>query len=327
MEIKIMFKKIVFGILFASFCICAFAQSWNPPGPIQIVVPYTPGGSTDKWARVVSRIFSDRGWENYVDNKPGADTTIGSNLVANAVPDGRTLYLSGIGFLDANIAFKTQPEGIRYTEQSFTDIVPLGSGTLVLAVANNVPVNNYQEFKEYVKKHPKEFNLGFFNQYIANAFFLWARKENLPAPTMIMYKGSSPLDADLLGGQIPFAFDTYNTIQPLQAAKKVKVIAVLDSVGYNLIKQAQPDTNLFNISKVYPELSIPIPYGLAGPAGLSKEAVYEINRVINAALKDPKYTKEMSDMWISVRGGTPGDQTKSHTDLLKLFRTVAKEIE
>ena len=321
------FRKFFHAILLCVIWTSAAAQSWNPPGPVQIVVPYTPGGSTDKWARVVSRIFSDRGWENYVDNKPGADTTIGSNFVANAVPDGRTLYLSSIGFLDANIAFKTQPEGIRYTEQSFTDIVPLGTGTLVLAVANNVPVNNYQEFKEYVKKNPKEFNLGFFNRYIANAFFLWARKENLPAPTLIMYKGSSPLDADLVGGQIPFAFDTYNTIQPLQAAKKVKVIAVLDTVGYNLIKQAYPDTNIFNISKIHPELSIPLTYGLAGPAGLPKEAVYEINRVINTALKDPKYTKEMSEMWISVQGGTPSDQTKSHTDLLKLFRIVAKEIE
>ena len=64
-----MFKKILFGILFAAFCIGEFARPLPPPGPVHIVVPYTPGGSTDKWARVVSRIFSDRSWENYVDNK------------------------------------------------------------------------------------------------------------------------------------------------------------------------------------------------------------------------------------------------------------------
>jgi len=58
-----MFKKIVFGILFAALCIGEFVRPRHPPGPVQTVE------STDKWTRVVSRIFSDRGWENYVDNK------------------------------------------------------------------------------------------------------------------------------------------------------------------------------------------------------------------------------------------------------------------
>jgi tripartite-type tricarboxylate transporter receptor subunit TctC len=300
---------------------------WQPPGPIKIVVPYAPGGSTDKWARVVGKIFSDHGWKNYIENKPGADTTIASNLVAESAPDGTTLYLSGFGYLDANLAFKQRPEGIRYNKNSFTDIVPLGSGTLVLAVANHIPVNNYKEFKEYVRKNPRMFNLGFFNRYIANTFYVWAKKENLPEPNIIMYKGSAPLDADLIGGQIPFAFDTYNTIAPFQLAGKVKVIAVLDSVGYDLVHRANPGLDLFNIAAVYPELAVPIHYGVAGPAGMLPVAVAEINRVVNRALKDPKYTKEMEDMYLSVKGGTPADLTNAHVRLLQTFKNVAKEID
>lgn len=320
-------KKIIAVLLLTVASVTLANTSWQPPGPIKIIVPYAPGGSTDKWGRVISKILSDRGWENYVENKPGADTTIASNLVAESKPDGTTLYLSGIGFLDANISFKQRPDGIRYTDQSFTDIVPIGSGTLVLAVANNIPVNNYSEFKDYVRKNPNKFNLGFFNQYIANLFYVWARKEGLPQPTVIMYKGSTPLGADLLGGQIPFAFDTYNTIAPLQQAGKVKVIAVLDATGYNVVKKANPTLDLYSIAKHHPELSMPIYYGVSGPAGMSPAAVKEINSVINTALKDPKYSKEMEDMFITVKGGTPQDLNNAHKGLRTLFKNVAKETE
>lgn len=322
------FNKIIF--VFLTMLISGLAigdTSWQPPGPIKIIVPYAPGGSTDKWGRLISKILSDRGWENYIENKPGADTTIASNFVAESKPDGTTLYLSGVGFLDANISFKQRPDGIKYTEQSFTDIVPVGSGTLVLAVANNVPVNNYSEFKDYARKNPNKFNLGFFNQYISNLFYVWARKEGLPQPAVIMYKGSAPLDADLIGGQIPFAFDTYNTIAPFHQAGKVKVIAVLDTVGYDVVKKANPKLELYSIAKHYPELSMPIYYGVSGPARMSPAAVKEINGVINTALKDPKYSKEMEDMFITVKGGSPQDLNNAHKGLRTLFKNVAKEVE
>lgn len=322
-----MIKKIAFLCLFTLLSLTSTAATWTPPGNIKIVVAYPPGGSTDKWARVVSKILADHGWTNYVENKPGGETVIASNYVAQSKPDGTTLQLGTFGFLDANLASKTPPEGIEYTEHSFTDIVPLGSGSLVLAVANNVPVSNYQEFKEYVRKNPNEFNLGFFSQRIGEAFKLWAHKEGLPQPKIVLYKGSTPLDADLAGGHVQFAFDTYNTIAPLQQSGKVKVIAVLDNSGYDLVKKANPNITLYNIAKSHPDLAIPIFYGVFAPAGLPKEAVAEINTVINLGLKDPKYTAEMTNLYITVKGGTPTDLTKSHQELYKLFKNVSLESE
>mgnify|MGYP003343085365 FL=1 len=115
----------------------AFADTWKPTKPIEIVVPYPPGGGADKWGRVVSRIFNDHGWESFVSNKPGADTTIGSNYVAGAPADGHTLYMASNGFLDANLASKEPPAGINYSEKSFTDIAQIGFGSFVLVVSKN----------------------------------------------------------------------------------------------------------------------------------------------------------------------------------------------
>ena len=323
-----MFKKFMISLFAVLVSTVSLADTnWKPSGPIQIIVPYAPGGSTDSWGRVAAEILTANGWTSIVVNKPGADTTIASNLVATSNPDGTTLYLSGIGFLDANLAFKNKPEGIKYTEKSFTDIAPLGSGTLVLAVANKLPVSNYKEFKTYVHNNPTEFNVGFFNQYIANLFYVWAKKEGLPRPNIIMYKGSAPMDADLIGGHINFAWDTYNTIAQHQKANKVKVVAVLDIVGYDLVKKANPGEEFFSVSSKYPELNMPIYYGVSGPAGMSKEVVAEINQVINQGLKNPKFTKSISDMYIHVQGGTPDDLYREHAKLSKLFKTVAKEVE
>jgi hypothetical protein len=153
------FVKIALVSVLTLASVAVNAQGFNPTGKvIEIVVPYPPGGATDKWGRVLDEIFKAQGWQSAVLNKPGADTVIGSNYVAAAKPDGHTIYVGGNGFLDANIAFKQKAPGIEYTENSFEPILPLGAGTAVLVVGKNVPVNTYEEFKQYVKKNPEKFN-------------------------------------------------------------------------------------------------------------------------------------------------------------------------
>jgi tripartite-type tricarboxylate transporter receptor subunit TctC len=167
----------------------ASAQGFTPTTKtVEIVVPYPPGGATDKWARVLDEIFQAQGWKSVVLNKPGADTVIGSNYVAAARPDGHTIYVGGNGFIDANIAFRQRAPGIEYTENSFAPIISLGAGTAVLAVANNVPVNTYEEFKEYVKKNPEKFNLGFWNTTLATSFMSGPSAKAYHDPTLFSTK-------------------------------------------------------------------------------------------------------------------------------------------
>jgi tripartite-type tricarboxylate transporter receptor subunit TctC len=314
------FFKYKIGILIYAFALSVSAQ------PIELVVPYPAGGSTDRFGRVVAQILSDSGIPTLVSNRPGADTTIASNYVAKAKGDGKVLYLCGIGFLDANLAFKNKPEGIEYKRTSFSNIALLGSGTLVLSVSQKVPVNNYEEFKNYVRNNPNKFNVGFFNQNISNLFYVWAKKEGLPTPNIVMYKGSTPMGLDLLGGHIEFAWDTFNTIEPHISSGKVKVIAVLDKPGYQLVTKSL-GRELFNVAEKYPEFNMPIFYGLCGPAFMNPDNIKKLNKVVIAGLKDPKYTQPLTDSYIGVSGGSPADLDRMHTNLYLIFNKIAKETD
>ena len=325
-----MFQVLKFVIVstLAVMSLTATAQSFTPTNRvIEIVVPYPPGGATDKWGRVLDEIFKAHGWQSTVLNKPGADTVIGSNYVATSKPDGHTIYVGGNGFIDANIAFKQRAPGIEYTENSFEPIIPLGAGTAVLAVAKNIPVNNYEEFKQYVKKNPEKFNLGFWNTYTGNIFYEWAKKEGLPRPNIIFYKGSAPQVADIMGGHIPFAFDTYTAMAPLYQADKIKIIAALDRRGVAIIKKDSPKANLVSIASRVPGVDVPIWYGLYAPAGTPRDVVAQINAVVNTALQDPKYTRDIEMLHIANFGGTPADQRQVQLKTLTIMRDVAKSIE
>jgi tripartite-type tricarboxylate transporter receptor subunit TctC len=247
--------------------------------------------------------------------------------VAAARPDGHTIYVGGNGFLDANIAFKQRAPGIEYTENSFEPIVPLGAGTAVLAVSQNVPVDNYEEFKQYVKKNPEKFNLGFWNTYTGNIFYEWAKKEGLPRPNIVFYKGSAPQVADVLGGHVPFVFDTYTAMAPHYQAGKVKIIAALDSRGVAIVKKDQPKANLVSIAGRVPAVDVPIWYGLYAPAGTPPQIVDQINKVVNSSLRDPKYTQHIENLHIANFGGTPEDQRRVQTNVLNIMRNVSKSIE
>ena len=316
-----MFKAIILSLLLLSMP----AFSWTPTKPIEIVVPYPAGGTADKWGRIVSKIFNDRGWESFVTNKPGADTTIGSNYVAEAKADGHTLYMASNGFLDANLASKQPPAGIAYNEKSFTDIAQLGFGTFVLVVNNNVPVNTYEEFKTYIRKNPEKFNLGFWNLYTTPVLYEWARVEKLPRPTIVNYKGTAPQLTDLLGGHLLFAFDSWAATASYSDANKLKILAVLDSNGFQYIKKERPNLKLVNLSDKNPDLAVPVWHGMMGPAGIPSEIVKDLNTVIVEALKNPAYTSNIESQHISVSPGSPEELNRTHTKLLKFFKRVNNE--
>jgi tripartite-type tricarboxylate transporter receptor subunit TctC len=301
-----MFKKYLLIVVCLIASSLSLAEPWKPTGNIQVVVPFAVGGPIDRWGRVVSEILTDHGWNSVVLNKPGAGGVIGANYAANTKSNDTILLLMS-PTIDANLAFKDKDSAsaIEYNENSFSNISPLGSGSLVLAVANNIPVSNYSEFKEYIRANPSKFNIGFYSNQTANLFYKWAEQEKLPKPNIILYKGSAAMATDLAGGHVPFGFDIYSNANQLASAKKFKIIAVIDTPGYNRLKKSVPGLKITNLSKSHPNLDVSIYYGLVGQADLSKAAIYEINRVINENLTNPKYSESLRDAYYGVEGGTP----------------------
>lgn len=311
-------KKILItlAVLFASLAAA---------NPIEIVVPYPPGGATDSLGRIVSEIFNEHGMPSMVVNKPGADAVIGANYAAKGKPDGKTLFVGATGALDANIAFKAV--GMEYSEKSFVPIVPLANISYVLAVPANSPIKNYEQFKFYVKANPDKFNLAFWNANTANIFYDWAKKENLPTPNIILYKGSGPQMIDLVGGHIPFAFDTWLAMAPMYEANKVRIIATLDKGGLAVVKKLKPGNEIIAISDIHPDLNVGVWYGLWAPAGTPKVTIDNMNKIINASLKEPKYREKMEMLNIKIYGGTAESLLVLQKRNLQTLQRISKDLD
>jgi tripartite-type tricarboxylate transporter receptor subunit TctC len=290
-------------LLLAVTSMFAWAETWSPKTKsIEIVVPYPPGGATDKLARIVDKIFQEHGWKSHVVNRAGANGVIGGNFAAKAKPDGYTVFMSGTGLLDANIVYKSS--GIEYDEKSFTPIVPVGNVSFVLAVKKGMPIDTYEKFKFYVKANPDRFNVAFWNANTANVFTEWARVEGLPIPNIVLYKGSGPQVIDLLGGHVDFAWDTWVAVAPQFDAGKINVIATLDDQGADVIRQIKPGSPVVSVAKNHPQLGIGVWYGLWAPAGTPKDIIKEMNQVVNNGLKKPANRQAIEAMYVKKYGGT-----------------------
>jgi tripartite-type tricarboxylate transporter receptor subunit TctC len=290
--------------------------------PIEIVVPYPAGGATDKLARIVDQIFQERGWRSHVTNRAGADGVIGGNYAARARPDGHTVFMSGTGLLDANIAFRAI--GIEYTERSFIPIAPVANVSYVLVVKKGMPIDSYEKFKFYVRANPDKFNIAFWNANTANVFREWARLEGLPQPNIVLYKGSAPMMVDVLGGHVDFAWDTWVSAAPHFEADKIKIIATLDNQGQQVIRRINPASEVVSVAQRHPQLAIGVWYGLWAPAGTPDSVIKEMNQVLNQAFRDTKYQQAIESLNVKKYGGTSQQLDKLQNGNLQLLKRLAQ---
>jgi len=306
----------------------AWATDWDPTKKtIEIIVPYAPGGGSDRTARLIGDIFSEHGWKNIVINKPGNSSIIGTNQAAKAKPDGYTLFMGGDGTMDANLVFKNGLEGIEYNEHSFAPIIPMGQNAFVLIAPVNSPVNSYEEFRTYVRRNPNKFNLGFWNIQEANAFLVWARLDGLPRPTIINYKGSAPARVDILGGNLDFAIDSVPTTAQLYQTGRLKILAAFTDEGLLEMKAVDSSIQIPSLAWKYPELNVHIWRGLYAPAGTDPAVIKEINRVVNQGLKLKQFIERVAPGDRYGMGGTPEQLHKIQSGILNRYRNMSKYLE
>jgi tripartite-type tricarboxylate transporter receptor subunit TctC len=325
-----MYIVLAAGIMFflGNPSIAKAAKEWDPTKhTIEIIVPYGPGGGTDRTARIVNDIFTMYGWKSIVINKPGNNSIIGTNYAAEAKPDGYTLFMGGDGTLDANFVFKNTTEGINYTENSFTPIVPLGKNGLILIAPKSSPVNTYDEFRTYVRRNPNRFNVGFWNFNQASTFLMWARLDGLPLPQIIVYKSSSAARADIVGGNLDFAFDSVPNTAQLYQSDKLKILVALTNEGVTEVKALNSKANIPDLSQKYPELNVYVWRGLYAPTGTSPAIVKEINQVINQGLKNKTIISRLASVDQYGVGGSSEQLHKTQSNVLNRYRNISKFIE
>src|SRR5690606_29958703 len=197
------------------------AQAAWPEKPITVIVPYTPGGATDTVSRVIMQKLSERLKQPIViENKPGANGTIGTGQAARAKPDGYT-------FVTVLAAHSINPHlyKLSYSDDDFVPVSHMADLPLFLFINNSIPANNLKELVEYGKKNRLTYassGIG-SSAHLTGAHFAQVAGIQM---THVPYKGSAPILSDLLAGRVSMVFDPI--LVPMAYAKqgKLKALAI-----------------------------------------------------------------------------------------------------
>ena len=193
-----------------------------PTKPIRLIVPQAPGGSNDIWARYFGGQLSERlGKQVVVDNRPGADGIIGTELVSKANPDGYTLLMTSTAFVMNPAVFKLPYDPVK----DFDWPVMLGTGPVVIAVNAGLPVKSLQDLVTLGKSKPNYLTIASAGGFMHFVSAMFKSSAGVDA-TIVLYKGGAPALIDVISGQAQLAISTLVTIGPHLRSGKVRGLAV-----------------------------------------------------------------------------------------------------
>jgi len=280
----------------------ARAQSY-PARPVRIIVPVSPGGALDILARLIGQWLTERlGQPFVIENRPGAGTNIGVEVVVRAPADGYTLLL---------IPQSVTTNATLYEKLSFNfihDIVPIAmiSGLpLVMEVAPSVPAKTVPEFIAYAKSNPGTISMasggsGSMSHVGGELFKLMTHIDMLHVP----YRGGAPALTDLIGGQVQVMFSPLpESIEAIKAGK-VRALAVTTATRSGALPEVPA------VAESVPGFEASTWQGIGAPKNTSGEIVDRLNKEINAALADPKIRARLADLGSVPMPMSPSDFEK-----------------
>ncbi|MCP5260118.1 MAG: tripartite tricarboxylate transporter substrate binding protein [Rhodoferax sp.] len=302
-------RRFVLGALGAALVhpalpVAAQSQGW-PSRPVRIVVPYPAGGSTDILARLLGEHLKNEFGQTFVvDNKPGAGTVLGAQLVANSPPDGYTIMMSTVSTLAINpVMLKTMP----YKAENLVPIALISKAPFVLTASPSFPPNNVKEMLDFVRARPKEVNLA--GQGVGGSSHLVGEllkvSANLPELAITQYRGSAPANADLMAGHVQMHFDGINTALPLVLQRRVKALGVTSEVRV----PAAPDLPTF-VEQGLPALVASSWFGLVAPVGTPDEILDRLNAATNRYIDSTAFKTRILAEGGIVAGGSRADFQK-----------------
>ena len=275
------------------------AQAY-PDQAVRWVVPYPAGGGTDVLARTIAEAMRPAlGQQILVDNRPGASTNIGGELVARAKPDGYTVMSADNAILAYNEHLFTK---LPFSpDRDFSYIGAMARFPLALVVHPDFPARTVKEFVAYAKANPGKLNYASPGNgsphHLAMELF---KNRTGTYITHIPYRGMAPSLQDVMGGQVPCMFlDLAGGLATMQSGK-VRVLAI-GSAG-----RAPSLPNVPTLAEAgVPNVEVYAFQGLLGPAGLPDAVVERLNSELNKALVSAVVQKRAADFGMEVLPGTP----------------------
>ena len=275
------------------------AQPTYPAKPIRIISPYPAGGTTDIMARLVGpRLTEAWGQQIIVDNRPGGNTVIGTEVLARSQPDGYTIGWAGASMFSTPSLIANLPYDVL---KDFAAIATISTGRSVLVVHPTVPANTLQEFTALIKSKPGEFNYG--SSGVGTNTHLSGELFNQMAGTKmihILYKGSGPVTTDLLAGRVQLSFQVPITVISFVSAGRLRALAMS---GEGRLP-AMPTVPTFTEAgmKGFGLTSVT---GLVTPAKVPRAIINKINTEVNAVLALPATTEFMAKQGAEPFTSTP----------------------
>ncbi len=250
-----------------------------PSKPIRMVVPFTPGGSTDILARAIG-IELTKAWGQpvVIENVPGAGGSIGADKVAKSAADGYTLLMGHIGTLAVNPSL--YPALPYDPVKSFAPVAWVARVPNVLVVHPSVKATNVKELVALAKSRPGQLNYGSGgNGSAANLATEYFKLQTGTSLLHIPYKGTAPAVTDLVGGQIQVLFTGAPAVLPFVKSGQLRALAVSSPTRLEALPDLPPVAD-----SGYKDFEADQWYGVVAPAGTPREIITRLNAQINQSL-------------------------------------------
>ena len=291
-------KKLLASLFFLSIYLTN-AWAW-PDKPVTIIVPFPPGGSTDLIARTLAPKLQEKLGGTFVtDNKAGATGTIGAAIVAKAVPDGHTLFVSSLGpfVIAPHLLQKVAYDALK----DFDYITIAVQAPNVLVVPVNSPHKSMAQVIAYMKANPEKMTFassgnGSSDHLTAELFWLQTGTTGIHVP----YKGGGPVMTDLLGSQVDSSFMNVNTAMPQIIAGKLRALSITSAKRSPLLPNV-PTLEELGIK----EANVYSWQAVAAPKGLPADLKSKIHAAVVSSLNDPQVKPKLLELGFEIVGNSP----------------------
>jgi tripartite-type tricarboxylate transporter receptor subunit TctC len=271
-----------------------------PTRPVRWIVGFPPGGPNDITARLMADPLSQRLHQPFVvEDRPGASSTVATELVAHSPPDGYTVMeLATVNAINATLYDKLNFDFVR----DIVVVAGIAQGPAVMLVNPNVPAKSVPEFIAYAKANPGKINFGSAGsgtpqQTIAEMFKMMAGVDMVHVP----YHGSAPELTDLIAGHIQVVFEPIQATVGHIKSGTLRPLAVTTAARSELL----PDVP--TVAEFVPGFEARTWQGMGAPKAVPAEIINLINGEVIAALRDPALKAKLADLGISPMPMTPAE--------------------